>query len=434
MNLSGQTIAVIGLGYVGLPLAVEFGKSRPVLGFDIDVTRIAQLRVGLDNTLELTAAQLRAATHLQFSSDLADLRSCGVYIVTVPTPVDELKRPDLGDLIAASQSVARAMKPDAVVIYESTVYPGCTEEVCVPILEACSGLKINKDFHCGYSPERIVPGDRVNTLTSIKKITSGSSLQAAQAIDALYASIITAGTFPAASIRVAEAAKVLENTQRDLNIALINECSMMFQQMGVDTMDVLEAAGSKWNFLPFRPGLVGGHCIGVDPYYLSHKAQALGYTPQTILAGRQINEYMPIYAARELVKRMVANGMNLASCTVGVMGLTSKENTPDIRNSKAVDLVRELQTLGVAVRLADPLADPAQLEQRYGLALGEVSHIRPVDALVIAVAHSQYRRLTPENIRALCTAAMSAKPVVADLKSLYDRDLLEAQGLTVFRL
>ena len=440
MDISRQTIAVIGLGYVGLPLAVEFGKFRPVLGFDINATRIAQLRAGMDNTLELAAPKLREATHLQYSTDCADLSSCGVFIVTVPTPVDGLNQPDLGALMAASQSIARAIKPGAVVIYESTVYPGCTEEVCVPILEEFSGLQFNKDFFCGYSPERIVPGDKVNTLTSIKKLTSGSTPQAAQAIDALYASIITAGTFPVASMRVAEAAKVLENTQRDLNIALINECSVMFQKMGIDTMDVLEAAGSKWNFLPFRPGLVGGHCIGVDPYYLSYKAQKLDYQPQTILAGRRINEYMPLYAARELVKRMLANGMDIPRCTVGVLGLTAKEDCPDIRNSKAVDLVRELQAWGISVTLTDPLADPAEFKQRYGMTLGDISQIHRVDALVVAVAHAQYRMLTPETIRSMCSTSKTgenghdAQPVVADLKSLYDRHELAAQGLTVFRL
>ncbi len=437
MDISRQTIAVIGLGYVGLPLAVEFGKSRPVLGFDTHATRIEQLRTGLDNTLELGAPQLHEANHVHYSNDVADLSGCGVFIVAVPTPVDHLNRPDLAPLIEASQSIARAMKPGAVVIYESTVYPGCTEEVCVPILEAFSGMQFNKDFFCGYSPERIVPGDRVNTLTRIKKVTSGSTTEAARAIDALYASIITAGTFPVASIRVAEAAKVLENTQRDLNIALINECSIMFEKMGIDTMDVLEAAGSKWNFLPFRPGLVGGHCIGVDPYYLSHKAQQMGCQPQTILAGRRVNEDMARYAAHELIKRMLANGMDITCCTVGVLGLTAKENCPDIRNSKAVDLVRALLARGIAVQLADPMADADEFSRQYGLSLGEISAKNPVDALVIAVAHAQYRLMTPDYIRALCkpgTCEEPARPVVADLKSLYDRHALAALGLTVFRL
>lgn len=346
MNLGDKKIAIIGLGYVGLPLAVEFGKARPVLGFDINEARIQELRSGQDSTLEVSSEDLALAKSLTFSRDVAALSDCDVFIVTVPTPIDRANRPDLTPLVKASETVGRAMRAGAVVIYESTVYPGCTEEVCVPVLEKFSGLKFNLDFFCGYSPERINPGDKVNTLTKIRKITSGSTPLVAEAVDALYASIITAGTFPAASLKVAEAAKVIENTQRDLNIALVNELSVIFERLGIDTIDVLEAAGSKWNFLPFRPGMVGGHCIGVDPYYLTHKAEEVGYHPQVILAGRRINDDMARYAAQSVIRLMLKNGIDVARSTVGVQGITFKENCPDIRNSKVADLVQELQSWG----------------------------------------------------------------------------------------
>ena len=431
MNTDSAKIAVIGLGYVGLPLAVEFGKVRPVLGFDINQARIDELRSGRDSTLEVTPENLAAATHLEFSTDIEALRQCEVFIVTVPTPIDKVNRPDLTPLIRASETVGKAIRPGALVIYESTVYPGCTEEVCVPVLEKQSGLKFNRDFFCGYSPERINPGDKVHTLTKIRKVTSGSTPEAAKAVDALYASIITAGTFPATSLRVAEAAKVIENTQRDLNIALVNELSVIFDRLGIDTIEVLEAAGSKWNFLPFRPGMVGGHCIGVDPYYLTHKAEAVGYHPQVILAGRRINDNMARYVARNLIKLMLNNGIDVPRSTVGVMGITFKENCPDIRNSKVIDLITELQKWNVNVVVSDPWADSAEVAHEYGLELATVDANRQVDALVVAVGHEQYASLSPEALRALCRGD---KPVLADVKALYNRNDASNAGFTVFRL
>ena len=431
MNLNNAKIAIIGLGYVGLPLAVEFGKQRPVLGFDINVARISELQSGQDNTLEVTPAELTKAHHLVFSSNRADLAECGVFIVTVPTPIDKANRPDLTPLIKASETVGKAMKSGAVVIYESTVYPGCTEEVCVPILEKFSGLKFNQDFFCGYSPERINPGDKVNTLTKIKKITSGSTPEVAKAVDELYASIITAGTYPATSLRVAEAAKVIENTQRDLNIALVNELSVIFDRLGIDTTEVLEAAGSKWNFLPFRPGMVGGHCIGVDPYYLTHKAEEVGYHPQVILAGRRINDNMARYVARNVIQRMLRNGIDVARSTVGLLGITFKENCPDIRNSKVVDMVREFEAWGIKVIVADAWANTTEVAHEYGLQLGTVDADHPVDALVVAVGHNEYRNLSPAELRLLCRGH---QPVLADVKSLYNRHEAANAGFTVFRL
>lgn len=431
MDLGEKTIAVIGLGYVGLPLAVEFGKKRKVVGFDINKARIDELRSGKDSTLEVAPDDLRAASQLQYSCDLQDLATCDVFIVTVPTPIDKANRPDLVPLVKASETVGKVLRAGAVVIYESTVYPGCTEEVCVPVLEKFSGLRYNEDFFCGYSPERINPGDKVNTLTKIRKITSGSTPAVAKAVDTLYASIITAGTFPAASLKVAEAAKVIENTQRDLNIALVNELSVIFDRLDIDTLDVLEAAGSKWNFLPFRPGMVGGHCIGVDPYYLTHKAEEVGYHPQVILAGRRINDNMARYAARNVIRLMLRNGIDVPRSTVGVLGITFKENCPDIRNSKIADLVRELQNWGVNVVVTDPWANVEEVEHEYGIRLGSVSPDTPVDAVVVAVGHEQYRGLTPAQLKPLCRGD---KPVLADLKSLYQRvDAIDA-GFTVFRL
>ncbi|MBU3737564.1 MAG: nucleotide sugar dehydrogenase, partial [Rhodoferax sp.] len=365
-----KKIGVIGLGYVGLPLAVEFGAIRPVVGFDINPQRIAELQAGSDRTLECSAEQLRSAALLTFSCQASDLATCRVFIVTVPTPVDTANRPDMTPLVRASETVGSVLKHGDIVIFESTVYPGATEEVCVPVLEKASGLRFNRDFFCGYSPERINPGDKINTLTTIKKITSGSTPEVADEVDTLYGSIIKAGTWKASSLKVAEAAKVIENTQRDLNIAFVNELSVIFERMGIDTLEVLEAAGSKWNFLPFRPGMVGGHCIGVDPYYLTHKAEELGYHPQVILAGRRINDNMARYAARNIIKRMLQNGVDVARSTVGVLGITFKENCPDIRNSKVVDLVRELQQWGCRVVVSDPWADAREVRHEYGIDLG----------------------------------------------------------------
>jgi UDP-N-acetyl-D-galactosamine dehydrogenase len=427
-----KKIAVVGLGYVGLPLAVEFGKARPVLGFDINPARIDELKRGHDSTREVSAEDLRAAAQLGFSCDAAELANCEIFIVTVPTPIDQANRPDLGPLRSASLTVGKALKKNDIVIYESTVFPGATEEVCVPVLESASGLKFNEDFFCGYSPERINPGDKVNTLTTIRKITSGSTLQTAEEVDALYASIITAGTWRASSLQVAEAAKVIENAQRDLNIAFVNELSVIFERMNIDTLEVLEAAGSKWNFLPFRPGMVGGHCIGVDPYYLTHKAESLGYHPQVILAGRRINDNMARYAARSIIRRMLQNGIDVARSNVGVLGITFKENCPDVRNSKIVDLVRELRSWNVGVTVADPWALPEEVIDEYGIRLAEIGPGSDFDSLIVAVGHNEYRRLSAQELRSYCKP--SCQPVLGDLKSLFDRRVLAEEGFTVFRL
>ncbi len=428
---SAQPIAIIGLGYVGLPLAVEFGKRRRVVGFDINAERITELQSGHDHTLESTSEELKAATQLAFTSHVDDLRECAVFIVTVPTPIDNANRPDLTPLVKASETVGKVMSRGAIVIFESTVYPGATEEVCVPILEKFSGKKFNIDFFCGYSPERINPGDKVNTLTKIKKITSGSTPEVADVVDALYNEIITAGTHKAASIKVAEAAKVIENTQRDLNIALVNELSVIFERLGIDTLDVLEAAGSKWNFLPFRPGLVGGHCIGVDPYYLTHKAEQVGYLPQVILAGRRINDNMARYVARNTIKLMLKNGMDVPRCRIGVLGITFKENCPDIRNSKIVDMVREFQAWGASVAVADKWADAGEVVREYGIELGYVDAKNPVDALVVAVGHREYRSAKVDELRTFCRGEL---PVLIDVKSLFNPQEARDAGFTVFRL
>jgi len=426
-----QPIAIIGLGYVGLPLAVEFGKKRSVVGFDINAKRIAELQGGSDHTLETTPEELKAATRLAFTSHADDLRDSAVFIVTVPTPIDDANRPDLTPLVKASETIGKVMRQGAIVIFESTVYPGATEEVCVPVLEKFSGKKFNVDFFCGYSPERINPGDKVNTLTKIKKITSGSTPEVADVVDGLYNEIITAGTHKAASIKVAEAAKVIENTQRDLNIALVNELSVIFERLGIDTLDVLEAAGSKWNFLPFRPGLVGGHCIGVDPYYLTHKAEQVGYHPQVILAGRRINDNMARYVARNTIKLMLKNGMDVPRCRIGVLGITFKENCPDIRNSKIVDMVREFEAWGASVEVVDPWADAEEVDREYGIRLGQVDAAHPVDALVVAVGHNQYRRATMAELRALCRGE---QPVLVDVKSLFGAQEARDSGFSLFRL
>ena len=426
-----KKIAVIGLGYVGLPLAVEFGKQRATLGFDINESRISELLKGNDSTLEDGQSELADAKLLTFSSAAVELSNCNIFIITVPTPIDSVNRPDLTPIRKASETVGGHLKKGDLVIYESTVFPGCTEEICVPILEKVSGLNFNEDFFCGYSPERINPGDKVNTLTKIKKITSGSTVEVTQEVDSLYKSIITAGTFIASSIKVAEAAKVIENTQRDLNIALVNELSVIFGRLGIDTLDVLEAAGSKWNFLPFRPGLVGGHCIGVDPYYLTHKAEQVGYNPQVILAGRRINDNMAQYMVKKFVQGMIQNNIDVSRSTVGLLGITFKENCPDIRNSKAIDIVTELQSWNINVVVVDPWADPSEVDEIYGLKLGKVSGEQRVDSLIVAVGHDQFRELSPVNLRQLCNGT---SPVLADVKSLYNRQDAADQGFTVFRL
>ena len=415
LNLRKCRIAVVGLGYVGLPLAVEFGKRFETIGFDVKPERVAQLRAGRDTTLEVTREELKSARQLTFSTDLAELKRCRVFIVTVPTPIDGYKRPDLTPLVRASESVGKVLRRGAVVIYESTVYPGCTEEVCVPILERESGLKFNVDFFAGYSPERINPGDKEHRLTTIRKVTSGSTPEVAEFVDKVYASIVKAGTHRASSIRVAEAAKVIENTQRDVNIALINELALIFNRLGIDTEEVLAAAGSKWNFLPFKPGLVGGHCIGVDPYYLTHKAQEIGYHPEMILAGRRLNDNMALYVAGQIMQRMAAKRIHVKGARVLVLGITFKENCPDVRNSKVVDVVHELEKQGARVEIYDPWADAAELRHEYGLKVLRELKPRHYDAAVLAVAHREFRELGVRGVRRLCR-----KPhVLYDIKHLF---------------
>ena len=428
--MSVKKIAIIGLGYVGLPLAVEFGKLRPTLGLDINEARITELKSLIDKTNELTSEQIKESINLEFSSDLNSLSECNIYIVTVPTPIDEVNRPDLNPLKKASELVGKFLKVNDIVIYESTVYPGCTEEVCVPILEKISSLQFNKDFYCGYSPERINPGDKVNTLTKIKKITSGSTPSISIEVDNLYKSIITAGTFPAASIKVAEAAKVIENTQRDLNISLVNELSVIFGRLDIDTVDVLDAAGSKWNFLGFRPGLVGGHCIGVDPYYLTHKAEQVGYHPQVILAGRQINDGMAAYLVKKVVQKMINNGIDISKSTVGVMGITFKENCPDVRNSKIIDVIDQLKMWGANVIVTDPYASPSEVKEIFNITLSDIDK-NSVDSIIVAVGHGEYREMSASSLRKLCK---SDNPVIADVKSIYNREDLAKESFSIFRL
>jgi UDP-N-acetyl-D-glucosamine/UDP-N-acetyl-D-galactosamine dehydrogenase len=407
-------IAVIGLGYVGLPLAVEFGKNRPVIGFDVNATRIAQLRAGQDTTLEVSGEELRVAHHLKVTDKLDDLAACTTFIVTVPTPIDAHKRPDMTPLLSASESIGQVLKRGDIVIYESTVYPGATEEDCVPVLERVSGLTFNVDFFCGYSPERINPGDKEHRLTTITKVTAGSTPKTAEIVDALYRSIVTAGTYKAESIRVAEAAKVIENTQRDLNIALVNELAIIFNRMGINTEAVLKAAGTKWNFLPFRPGLVGGHCIGVDPYYLTHKAEALGYHPQVILAGRRINDGMGAYVAGQMVKAMLKRRIQVDGARVLVLGLTFKENCPDLRNTKVVDVVSELQDFGISIDIHDPWADAGEAEHEYGIDLVASPDAGVYDGIVLAVAHWQFAENGEDGIRKFGKAGH----VLYDLKNV----------------
>jgi UDP-N-acetyl-D-galactosamine dehydrogenase len=416
-SLQNAKLAIIGLGYVGLPLAVEFGKTRPVLGFDLDVTRFEELRSGTDRTLEVEPESLNEAAQLTFSTDPADLVDCGIYIVTVPTPIDAFKRPDLSPLISASRTVGKALRKGDIVIYESTVYPGATEEDCVPVLAAESGLRFNEDFFVGYSPERINPGDKQHRLTGIVKVTSGSTPEVAEIVDRLYGSIVTAGTHKASSIRVAEAAKVIENTQRDLNIALVNELALIFEKMGLDTVQVLEAAGTKWNFLPFRPGLVGGHCISVDPYYLTHKAQALGYLPEVVLAGRRINDDMGRQVAMRLVRAMIRAGHPIKGSRVLVLGLTFKENCPDLRNTRVVDVLQELQDLGIETDVHDPYASPEQAQSEFGLNLAS-TETGAYDAVLMAVGHDLYREWGIEKIRAFG----KEDAVIFDLKAIFPID------------
>lgn len=424
MNINEVKLAIIGLGYVGLPLAVEFGKQRPVVGFDINARRVAELQSGQDHTLEVEPEELAAAVQLRYSTDIEDLRACNVFIVTVPTPIDQHKQPDLTPLVKASETIGKILKRGDIVIYESTVYPGATEEDCVPVMEKISGLKFNVDFYAGYSPERINPGDKEHRVTTIKKVTAGSTPEVADLVDELYNEIITAGTHKAASIKVAEAAKVIENTQRDVNIALINELALIFNKMGIDTEAVLEAAGTKWNFLPFRPGLVGGHCIGVDPYYLTHKAQAIGYHPEIILAGRRLNDAMGGYVVSQLVKAMTKKRIHVDGARVLVMGLTFKENCPDLRNTRVVDILNELREYNVAADVYDPWVDQEEAQHEYGITPVSQPEAGVYDAIIVAVAHQQFKELGEQAFRAF------GKPVHV----LYDLKYVLPAGTSDLRL
>ncbi|MFV5462460.1 Vi polysaccharide biosynthesis UDP-N-acetylglucosamine C-6 dehydrogenase TviB [Acinetobacter towneri] len=412
LQLSELKIAVIGLGYVGLPLAVEFGKKLTVVGFDIHQKRIQELQSGQDHTLEVSPEELKQATHLSYSANLDDLRSCNFFIVTVPTPIDEFKQPDLTPLIKASTSIGKVLKKGDVVVYESTVYPGATEEACIPVLEQVSGLKFNQDFFAGYSPERINPGDKLHRVTNILKITSGSTPEVADFVDQVYNLVIEAGTHKAPSIKVAEAAKVIENTQRDVNIALINELAVIFNKLGIDTEAVLQAAGTKWNFLPFRPGLVGGHCIGVDPYYLTHKAQSLGLHPEIILASRRLNDRMGEYVATQLIKEMVKQRIQVVGSKILVMGLSFKENCPDIRNTKIVDMVKALKEYDLDLDIYDPWVDPLDAAKEYGIDPVASLANGKYDAIVLAVAHDQFKQMSIDEFKALA----KEKYVLYDLK------------------
>jgi UDP-N-acetyl-D-galactosamine dehydrogenase len=416
INTKNTKIAIIGLGYVGLPLAVEFGKVFETIGFDINKSRIEELLGGKDSTLEVTSHELQEATKLSYSTDAKDIQNCNIFIVTVPTPIDENKKPDLTPLVNASKTVGRLLKKDDLVIYESTVYPGATEEVCVPILEQHSGLNFNQDFFCGYSPERINPGDKEHRIALIKKVTSGSTLGAADRVDTLYQSIITAGTHKAGSIKIAEAAKVIENTQRDVNIALINELAMIFNKLDIDTEAVLEAAGTKWNFLPFRPGLVGGHCIGVDPYYLTHKAIEANYHPEMILAGRRLNDNMGSYVVDQVSKLMIKKRIQVVDANVLIMGLTFKENCPDLRNTRVADLVTEFEIINCNVDVYDPLADQAEAYREYGITLVSEPNNNNYDAIVLAVAHEEFKQMTLRQIKVFGKDSH----VIYDIKYLFE--------------
>jgi UDP-N-acetyl-D-galactosamine dehydrogenase len=423
-----KKIAVIGLGYVGLPLAIEFGKKYPVLGFDINKNRIEELNAGSDRTNEADLKEMSVSMNLsidsgiglKFSYNVEDLKSCNIFIVTVPTPIDQFKAPDLNPLLKASEMIGAILKKDDIVIYESTVYPGCTEEDCVPVLEKKSGLKFNYDFYCGYSPERINPGDKVNTLTKIKKVTSGSTPEIAEIVDQLYKSIIEAGTHKATSLKVAEASKAIENAQRDVNISFVNELALIFDRMGIDTHDVLDAAGTKWNFLKYKPGLVGGHCIGVDPYYLAHKAESLGYHPQVILSGRRVNDNMGMFVANKLVKLLISKNHVISKSKVLVLGITFKEDCPDIRNSKVIDIVRELQQFNITVEVFDPHADKHEVSEEYGLKL--IDRItESYDGIVLAVSHKEFSELDLEKLKS------SSSSVIFDTKAFLDRSLIDAR-------
>ncbi|HNX44957.1 MAG TPA: Vi polysaccharide biosynthesis UDP-N-acetylglucosamine C-6 dehydrogenase TviB [Bacteroidales bacterium] len=419
--MSDIKIALIGLGYVGLPLAVEFGKILPVKGFDINESRIKELEKGHDRTLETSDEDLASATQLTYTHNLDDIRNCNYFIVTVPTPIDKYKRPDLTPLVKASETVGKVLKQGDIVIYESTVYPGATEEECVPVLEKFSGLKFNTDFYCGYSPERINPGDKEHNVTKIRKVTSGSTPEVARKVDDLYRKIIVAGTHMASSIKVAEAAKVIENSQRDINIAFVNELALIFNKLNIDTHEVLQAAGTKWNFLHFSPGLVGGHCIGVDPYYLTHKAQELGYNPEIILAGRRLNDDMGFYSANRTIKLMIHKGHTIAGSSVLVLGITFKENCPDIRNSRVIDVINELKDFGCNVDVYDPWADPHEVKHEYGVEmLPSLDGHRPYDAIVFAVAHREFQQLDLKKFK-------KENTVLFDIKGTIDRDLVDGR-------
>ena len=420
MDIKNSSIAIIGQGYVGLPLAIEFGKKHQTIGFDINIDRIEDLKNGIDHTNEATPEQLSSAQELTFSSDINDIKDSTIYIVTVPTPIDEFKTPDLKPLRAASQMLGEILKKGDIVIYESTVYPGCTEEVCVPLLEESSNLKFNTDFYCGYSPERIVPGDKINTLTTIQKVTSGSTPEIATFVDDLYSSIITAGTFKAASMKVAEASKAIENAQRDVNISFVNELALIFDRVGIDTQDVLDAAGTKWNFLKYKPGLVGGHCISVDPYYLAYKAENLGYHPEVILSGRRVNDNMSTFVANKMIKMLIKAGKQIMGSKILILGVTFKENCPDIRNSKVADVYHELKEFGLQVDAYDYEADPTEVKQEYGIHL--LDEIKDkYDGILLAVSHKKFSMIDIESIK------QDAKSIVYDLKGFLPRNQVDSR-------
>lgn len=427
--MNKKIVSVIGLGYVGLPVAVAFGLKRRTIGFDINSERIAELKQGHDRTCEVTSEALQAADIL-FTNSIDELKLADFHIVAVPTPVDDAKQPDLTPMLKASETVGRALKKGDIVVYESTVYPGVTEDECVPVLERVSGLVCGADFTVGYSPERINPGDKEHTFTKIKKVVSGQDAATLETVAQVYESVVAAGVYRASSIKVAEAAKVIENTQRDLNIALMNELALIFDKLGIDTNDVLEAAGTKWNFLKFKPGLVGGHCIGVDPYYLTHKAEKIGYIPQVILSGRRINDGMGKFIAQRTVKEMIHAGHNILGATVTVLGLTFKEDCPDLRNSKVIDIIRELEDYGITVQVSDPLANPEEAWHEYGVTLHPVEDLKPCDALVVAVAHREYRSMSIDAIRAM----MNGAPLLIDVKGIYDRQVMEQSNIRFWRL
>lgn len=421
LQVNDQSIAIIGLGYVGLPLAVEFGKIRKTIGFDINDRRVSELKEGVDHTQECSKEELLSAEQLSFTSNVENISQCNIYIVTVPTPIDEHKQPDLSPLIKASETIGKVLKTGDIVIYESTVYPGATEEVCIPVLEASSKLTFNQDFYAGYSPERINPGDKEHRVINIKKVTSGSTPEVAGTVDKLYKEIIIAGTHKASSIKVAEAAKVIENTQRDLNIALINELALIFNKLDIDTEEVLKAAGTKWNFLPFRPGLVGGHCIGVDPYYLTHKAQAVGYHPEVILAGRRINDGMGAYVASQLVKALLKKRIQVNGAKILIMGLTFKENCPDLRNTRIVDIIKELAEYNIEMDIFDPWVDPTEASHEYGLSVISQRPVEKYDGVIVAVAHQQFQSMSQEEYRALT----KEESIIYDLKYVLSSDFAD---------